>query len=316
MSPIPESRVRRWANLWLICMALLIGPLIRVDLAVAEGLEAVNGTELWVKRMGSGEPILVVHGGPVLEHGYLLPHLAPLAEDYELIFFDQRLSGRSAAEVEEDTIRLADFVEDIEALRVALKLGRVHLMAHSWGGLLAMHYALRYESNLRSLILLDSMAASSALWQAEQEAVAERVTEEDTLERQAIMATEAFAARRPEAIGELLKFSFEMQFHDRAKVEGLELYVPEDYMARSQRFSKLAPDLEDFDLHEELKALRVPALILYGDAEPGAALGGAAIHEALQGSELVLIEAAGHFPFIEQSDAFLSAVRKFLAAVP
>jgi len=309
-------RVRRSTSLWAVWAALLVGPLVQVGFAVAEGLEAVNGTELWVKRMGSGEPILVVHGGPVLEHGYLLPHLAPLAEDYELIFFDQRLSGRSAPEVEEGSIRLTDFVEDIEALRVALKLERIHLMAHSWGGLLAMRYAVRFEPNLRSLILLDSMAASSALWQAEQETVVEGVTEEDKLERQEIMATEAFAARRPEAIEQLLRLSFKAQFHDPAKLGDLELYVPEDYSERSRRFGKLGPELESYDLHAELKVLEVPTLVLYGDAEPGAALGGAAIHEALQGSELVLIEAAGHFPFIEQSDAFLSAVRKFLAAVP
>jgi len=43
------------------------------ELTTSEGLQAVNGTELWVKRLGSGEPVVVVHGGPVLEHGYLLP---------------------------------------------------------------------------------------------------------------------------------------------------------------------------------------------------------------------------------------------------
>ena len=56
----------------------------------------VNGTELFVHRIGGGEPIVGVHGGPVLEHGYFLPHFERLAADFELIFFDQRLSGRSA----------------------------------------------------------------------------------------------------------------------------------------------------------------------------------------------------------------------------
>ena len=60
------------------------------------GLLSLNGTKLYVKTMGSGEPIIVIHGGPVLEHGYLLPHLEPLSRDYRLIFFDQRLSGRSS----------------------------------------------------------------------------------------------------------------------------------------------------------------------------------------------------------------------------
>ncbi len=299
-----------------IVVLLVAGPAIRAEVAMKEeGLAAINGTELWVKRMGSGEPIVVVHGGPVLEHGYLLPHLAPLAEHYELVFFDQRLSGRSAPEVEESSVRLANLAEDIEALRKALGLGRIHVMGHSWGGLLAMHYAVRYESNLRSLVLLDTMAASTALWRREQGILGEMMTDELRAERQAILATDAFAERRPEAIEKLLKLSFKAQFHDPAKLDRLELYVPEDYMARSQRFGKLGPDLESFDLHEELKSLKVPALVLFGDAEPGADLGGAAIHEALQASEFVLIEEAGHFPFIEQQEAVLSAVVEFLREI-
>ena len=130
---------------------------------------AVNGTELFVKRLGAGEPIVVVHGGPLLEHGYLLEHLEPLAEDYELIFYDQRLSGRSAARADPGSIRLATLVDDIEALREALELGRIHLMGHSWGGMLAMRYAIAHPDNLRSLLLLDSMAASSELWRAEED---------------------------------------------------------------------------------------------------------------------------------------------------
>lgn len=280
----------------------------------SEGLRSVNGTELWVKRLGAGEPIVVVHGGPLLEHGYLLPYLEPLADDYELVFFDQRLSGRSAPEVEESTVKLATFAEDIEALRVELGLGPIHLLAHSWGGLLAMRYALDHGEHLRSLILLDSMAASAKLWREEENLLAEKVTEEDRARRQAILASEDFAAGRPAAIEKLLRLSYAAQFHDPSKADGLPLYVPEDYVARSRRFAALRPDLESFDFHVRLAGLEVPALVLYGASEPGAALGGAALHAALPNSEWVLIPDAGHFPFVEQRDAFLAAVRKFLRA--
>lgn len=277
-----------------------------------EGLYPVNGTELWVKRLGRGEPILVVHGGPLLEHGYLLPHLEPLADDHELIFFDQRLSGRSASEVEAGSVRLASFVDDIEALREALGLERVHLLAHSWGGLLAMHYAVRYPSRLRSLILLDSIAASTALRRLEEERTAERASPEHLARREALMATEGFAAGRPSAIADLLRHSFRLLFHDPAKVAALRLYVPDDYGERSRRLRELAGDLEDFDLHADLAGVEVPTLLVFGASEPGAAFGGAAIHAALPDSELVVIEDAGHFPFIERSDEFLRVVRRFL----
>jgi proline iminopeptidase len=279
---------------------------------IEEGLLPINGTELFVNRMGSGEPIVVVHGGPVLEHGYLLPHLAELAEFNELIYYDQRLSGRSAPTVDSSSVRMATFVEDIEALRVRLDLGRIHLMAHSWGGLIAQHYAVAYGENLRSLILLNSMSASSRLWQDEEVALAQRDTPADSAARQGILDSEAFAAREPEAIAELLRVSFRPQFYDPSFTHQLVLYVPDDYTERSRQFGYMMVDLTEYDLHDALGDVTAPTLLVYGSDEPGAALGGAALHEALQYSTLVSIGNAGHFPFIEQPEEFFNQIRMFL----
>lgn len=285
------------------------------ELRVTEGLQPINGTELYIKRMGAGEPIVVVHGGPLLEHGYFLPHLAPLADGYELIFYDQRLSGRSAARVDSASVRITMFVDDIEAIRQELNLGRIHLIGHSWAGLLAMRYALRYEENLRSLLLLNSVSASSALWQEEERALAERVTDDDRRQREAIRQSDGFAAREPAAIRQLLLLAFRPQFSDTSRLADLELYVPEDYMERSRQFASMAPDLATWELHEELGRLDVPVLIMYGADEVAAALGGTAFRERLPQAEFVLVEDAGHFPFIEQPEAFLDAVRAFLRGV-
>ena len=272
----------------------------------------VNGTELYVKRIGSGEPIVVVHGGPMLEHGYLLPHLSSLADTYELIFYDQRLSGRSASHVDSASVRIATFVDDIEEIRRSLDLERIHLMGHSWGGLLAMHYAIEYQENLQSLVLLNSMSAASEIWQEEERLLAQRFTAADSVERQAIRETDAFANQEPDAIAQLLRLSFRLQFHDTSMVNGLQLYVPEDYSDRSMQFGYMMVDLMGFDLHDDLTAVTVPTLILYGSDEPATELGGARLHDRMPNSEWVVIENAGHFPFIEQPAAFTDAVRRFL----
>ena len=104
-------------------------------------------------REGSGEPAIVIHGGPLLDHGYLQPYLAPLGDELELIFYDQRLSGRSDGVVDSASVRLDTFVDDIEALREALGLERVHLIAHSWGGLLAMKYATAHPDRGKVVLL-------------------------------------------------------------------------------------------------------------------------------------------------------------------
>lgn len=277
-------------------------------------LTPVNGTELFVTRMGAGEPIIVVHGGPMMEHGYLLPHLAPLAETHELILYDQRLSGRSAPRVDSASVRLQTFVDDIDVLRSTLGLERFHLMGHSWGGLLAMNYAIRYGENLSSLTLLNSMSASSALWQQEEQVLAELVTDEDRAEMQTIRRTEAFAQERPEAIAELLRTSFKAQFHNKALINALRIYIPDDYTTRGAQFGYMMSDLQGFDYHGALSEVEVPTLIVYGSAEPGREIGGAALHESLPNSEFVVIENSGHFPFIEQPDSLFAAVLGFLDA--
>jgi pimeloyl-ACP methyl ester carboxylesterase len=141
------------------------------------------------------------------------------------------------------------------------------------------------------------------------------MTEEHRAQREAIMATEAFAQRRPEAIEKLQRLSFAVQFEAPELLAELDLFVPEDYAERSRRFAALGPELQSFDHHEALGSVAVPSLVLYGSAEPGGPLGGRAIHGALPDSEWVVIEGAGHFPFIERPVPFREAVRSFLARV-
>ena len=278
-----------------------------------DGLIPVNGTRLFVHREGSGEPAIVIHGGPVLDHSYLRPYLAPLGDELELVFYDQRLSGRSDGAVERLSVRLNTFVDDIEALRVALGLGRVHLIAHSWGGLLAMKYATAHPRQVRSLVLLNSMPPTAALRQEEERALMTSLVPQDTAGAGALRASAAFAAREPAAMAALLRHSFRSQFRDRSRSEELVFHIGEDYAERSQQFGFMMGDLVDFDLTVALRDLDVPTLVLYGEDEPGASIGGDAIAEAIPNAQRVTIPATGHFPFVEQPEAFLDAVRAFLA---
>jgi proline iminopeptidase len=277
-----------------------------------EGLQLINDTELFVKRLGNGDPIVIVHGGPLSDHGYLLPHLSALAENYELVFYDQRLSGRSAPRVDSASVRIATFVDDIEQLRVSLDLQQVHLIGHSWGGLIAMLYAIEHQQNLKSLILISSNGASSEIWREEQLIFAQRMTAEDSAERQAIRESEAFVNQKPEAIEQMLRLSYRPLFHEPSLVDQLQLYVPDDYADRSEQFRHMMVDMTEFDLHSALAGVTVPALILCGAAEPSAQLSGPMLHERFPNSTFVVIEEAGHFPFLEQPAAFMNAVRSFL----
>ena len=278
------------------------------------GLRDLNGTRLYVKRIGQGEPIIFVHGGPVLDHGYLLRSFEPLAATHELIFFDQRLSGRSDGAVAPESVRLQTFIEDIEAVRADVGQVRVHLIAHSWGGLLALLYAAAHPQRVGSLILLDSMSASSELWQAEEQALAAVADPEDLREAEALRASGD--PSEPETILRLLQISFRPQFFEPERADELDFFIPEDYGERSRQFGEIMVDLQSFDHHPELEAIEAPTLLLYGDQEPGATLGGKALLNALADAHLELVPNAGHFPFVEQPDVVLAHVQTFLAQHP
>lgn len=125
-----------------------------------QGFVKVKDGSLYYDEIGQGIPIIVVHGGPGLDHGYLQPQLSQLAANHKLIFYDQRGSGKSLeTPLDEEYINIHQFVEDIEDLRKSLGLNKFVLMGQSWGGLLAMQYAVDHQDHLMGLILLDSAPA-------------------------------------------------------------------------------------------------------------------------------------------------------------
>ncbi|KYG78735.1 proline iminopeptidase-family hydrolase [Roseivirga echinicomitans] len=300
--------------LLLAISSVLLGcQLSKTEIPTTSGFLEINGSQVYYKTMGQGEPLVIVHGGPVMDHSYLLPHLEELAKDYQLIFYDQRACGQSSVEVQVATMNLAGFVEDIEQIRQALKLEKINLFGHSWGGLLAMKYGIKYPENLNYLILSNSIAPSVADWELEGGRVSERATNKDREDRQAIMESGALQNANPaKAIEKLLRISFRPQMYDTMNLNKLNLYAPEDYMQRSQIFGLLGPDLTDFNLYSDLKKINCPTLILYGSEEPAASLHAQRMTESFPNGQLSIIQKSGHFPFIENPSTFNKEIKEFL----
>lgn len=279
----------------------------------SSGMLPINDTELYYKTIGSGEPLLIIHGGPVLDHSYFLPQLSPLEKDFQLIFYDQRASGRSLAEVDSATMTLDVFVEDIEAIRKAFGLEKINVLGHSWGGLVAMKYAIKHNQHLNKLILSNSIAPNVTEWQMEGQVVGQRATENDFIERQAIITSGALQSEdATEAIEKLLRISFRPQMADTTKLNELNLYVPKDYLKRSDVFALISPDLTNFDLYPEIGKITCPVLVLYGNREPAVYLHATRMAEAFPSGELKVVDGAGHFPFVEKPQEYNQAVIDFL----
>lgn len=277
-----------------------------------EGLHKINGTKLFVKTMGEGEPIVVVHGGPGFDHAYFLPQMAELATDYRLVFYDQRVCGRSSADLEPDEITLEEFIEDIDGVRELLGVERIHLMGHSIGGMLAMQYALRHPDRLRSLILVNSTAASSEYVGQVNQLLSERLSPEARQRQKEIAASEAFTRGEPDAIREFMLVLLSANFHDPGKVEQLNLFFPDDFMARSERLQALGRDLTEFDIYPRLGEIDCPTLIVRGESEVLPEEATDRIRDAIPGARMEVLVDCGHFPFVECNDQLQATLREFL----
>src|SRR5579863_3347561 len=136
-----------------------------------EGYIPVDGYRVWYRIVGGSAdheqiPLVILHGGPGAPHDYL-ENLAALASDNRrVIFYDQLGCGRSDQPDDTSLWRVDRFVDELGTVRKELGLDRVHILGQSWGGMLAIEYALRQPQGLMSLILSNT-TSSIPMWVAE-----------------------------------------------------------------------------------------------------------------------------------------------------
>ena len=273
----------------------------------------VNGTELYAFTMGTGEPLLVIHGGPGMSHGYFLPHLESLTDKYQLIFYDHRASGQSSYDVDSSSMTMRNFVEDIEGLRKHFGLEKMNIMGHSWGGLLAMWYAGTYPENLKSMILVNTIGASREFTAAAMANLNGRTSAEHYHISDSLTNTPGFLAGDSLALLQAFKFSFGITFYDPSDLDKLNLSLSSNRMERQAKLQFLFPDLLNYDLHEGLTWVTCPTLLIHGDYDANPLDAVKKIDEYLPRSELVVIPNCGHWAFIEAPDIFEETVENFLA---
>jgi proline iminopeptidase len=115
-------------------------------------LADLNGTDLFYVEAGTGTPCLVMHGGLGVDHTHLRRWLDPLGDVLHLVYYDHRHNGRSGRPGI-DSLTHEQFVADADALRAHLGLRRIAVLRHSYGGCLALEYALRHPEDAERLAL-------------------------------------------------------------------------------------------------------------------------------------------------------------------
>jgi proline iminopeptidase len=270
----------------------------------------------------TGDTIIVLHGGPGLTLETLRPDLAPLARRHHLLHFDQRGSGYS--ELPDSAGLTAEaMVEDIEAVRRHFGLERVTLLGHSWGGGLALLYAMRYPARVDRLVLVGSLPLRGAPWIERYVAIqkARRGAGDDA--RMAALDSVILAAPDPHpACREQMRLFLRGVAATPAqagRITGDGCAATSENLREHGRMNGLvwqsfADTTGNWDWRGLTAELTMPALVVHGADDPLLLDSAKELAAGLANARLVVIPGAGHYPHAEQPKAFFPPVEAFLDA--
>lgn len=256
-------------------------------------------------------PLLVLHGGPGASHDYLLPQLLELARKRELIFYDQRGGGQSRHD-DDGPITWPTQVEDLAAVAREFALEPLSIVGYSWGGLLAMLYAIeaaadRVPVRPARMALIDP-APVTRRYREEFEAEFSRRQQSDAIRgmHEQLRASGLQEMDREAYRQRAFEVSVAGYFADPARAADL---TPFRVIGKVQK--SIWDSLGDYDLRPALAGLKCPAVVVHGSEDPIPAESSREIAAAL-GARFVLIEGSGHVPYVERPDLLFPALTDFL----
>jgi proline iminopeptidase len=297
------------AGLFLACASGAAALQNRPTTVPREGDIPVGKGFLHFREVGRGVPIIVLHGGPDFDYGYLLPELDRLADRYRLIYYDQRGRGRSAARVQPDEVTLASDIDDIDRVRRHFHLESPVVLGHSWGTVLALEYALRHPTAVSRLILMNPAPASAADRGLLGAAYVKKLGAD--LDRQrAIMKTTAYQEGDPDTVAARYRIHFQAAFARAADYETMMSRMKAGFVRQGKagilkaravedRLMRDSWDLDGYDLMPKLRTLRLPTLVIYGDRDFIPREIADHIAGAIPNARLVMVTDCGHFGYLE-----------------
>jgi proline iminopeptidase len=281
-----------------------------------EGYASVLGFDLFYRQFGDPTKgdVLGLHGGPGATHDYLLP-LADLASHgYRVTLYDQLGCGRSQVPKDPALFVPEHYVEEVEEFRREMNLGRPHLIGSSWGGLLAIAYALKYQRNMSTLTTVGGLHS-----------VPLTVREMQRMKKK-LPAGVQKALVKYETLGEYEnpEYADAVMVYYKKHLCRLDPW-PAEVSYSLEHISKpvygtmngpneftIIGNIRYWDVTSRLRTIRVPALILGGRYDEVSPVVARELHRHIRGSELTIFPKSSHLAFWEERSAFMKRVVRFL----
>jgi proline iminopeptidase len=275
-------------------------------------LVSVGDTRLNVVERGGGRPLIVLHGGPGLDHRMFGDYLDPLGDSFRLLFVDQRAQGRSERPPEE-TWTLERMAADVDGLARSLELERYSVLGHSYGALVALQNAVDFPGAAERTIV--SSGLPSARFLGELETTLAEFQPVELRDRVTASWEREKRVETPDVVAALLHDQLPFHFRDPRDP------VITDYERRTGG-AAYSPDVlrrfanEQYggiEVEDRLGAIAQPVLVLAGRHDRTCRVEAAeAIAAGIPNAELVVFEHSGHMTFVEENERYLEVLRAFL----
>jgi proline iminopeptidase len=282
------------------------------------GFVKVLGYNLYYRHTAKSAPkgiLLCLHGGPGATHDYLLP-LADMAEyGYKVVFYDQLGCGKSDVPKNPALFTVERGVEEVEGFRKEMKLGKgIHLMGSSYGGLLAIAYAIKYQRNLKSLITTGGIA-SVPLTITEMEKMKSNLPldvlstikkYEDVGDYQNPEYTRVIQVFYKKHLCRLQEWPKELiyTFNHISQPVYSTMNGPNEFT--------IIGNIRYWDVTDKLRKISVPTLVTCGRYDEVSPKVARAIHKGIKHSKLVIFPNSSHLPMWEEREKYILVLRAFL----
>jgi proline iminopeptidase len=287
---------------------------------------AVGTFNVWTKKFGNNPKmkVLLLNGGPGATHEYFecFENFFP-KEGIEFIYYDQLGCGNSDNPQDTTMWDLARYVEEVEQVRVALNLNadNFYVLGHSWGGILAIDYAMKYQQNLKGLIISNMMASAPDYSKYATDVLAKQLKPDVLTEIRAIEAKKDFANPR---YMELLMPNFYAEHILRIPVENWPEPVNRSFAKMNQSLYVtmqgpsefgLSGKLEKWDRMEDLKKLTVPTLVIGAKHDTMDPAHMEKMSKQVQNGSYLFCENGSHMSMYDDQQTYFTGLIKFVKGV-
>ncbi len=286
----------------------------------SEGLVKVLGYSLFYKVFTppvARATIVCLHGGPGATHDYLLPMRDLTKFGYKVVFYDQLGCGNSEMPKDPALFTVERGVEELEAFRREMGLGKVHLMGSSYGGMLALAYAVKYQRNLRSLITTGGLGSVPLT-------IAEMQRLKSELPPEVVRVMEKYEAK-----GEYENPEYEkavMVFYKKHLLRRKNW--PPEQVHTMTHISKpvygtmngpneftIIGNIRYWDITDRLRVIKVPTLVTGGRFDEVTPKVAKSIHDHISGSKLVIFQKSSHLAMWEERSRYMRTLDRFMRSV-